>query len=308
MLRIFSAARLLIGLIIPLLIFNACNSNNEKKDISVIKDTTVEVIPVLKKGEKYNFPVDENGYFKPADIASAPADKFGDEVRLGHNIITETYKYAPQYAVTGMKCTSCHLDAGLKPNALPLWGAMGTHPVYRISSDRNDNLADRTQSCFRNSMNGFVPAHDSPEMRAILSYIYFISRGIPLRVSLPGKLVPIDDKFYMPTSGIEPSSTRGKVVFESKCTSCHGIDGKGKRKEDGSYEFPPLWGFYSYNKGAAFHYDTPFLARFIWVNMPLGQDFSLTPREALDVATFINIQERSKDPKVGIYREIFGGK
>ena len=40
--------------------------------------------------------------------------------------------------------------------------------------------------------------------------------------------------------------------------------------------------------------------------MPLGQDYSLTPQEAWDVATYINIHERPKDPHKGLWSELFG--
>jgi thiosulfate dehydrogenase len=117
--------------------------------------------------------------------------------------------------------------------------------------------------------------------------------------------MPDDGRFSLPIAGSEPSPSRGKLIFESKCTTCHQQNGKGVKKADGTYQFPPLWGWDSYNKSASL-YKNDYLARFIWGNMPLGQDFSLTPQDAWDVAAFINIHERPKDPSKGIWSEIFG--
>jgi thiosulfate dehydrogenase len=38
---------------------------------------------------------------------------------------------------------------------------------------------------------------------------------------------------------------------------------------------------------------------FLWANMPMGKERSLTHQEALDVAAFISIQHRPFDPREG---------
>jgi len=252
-------------------------------------------------GKEYSFPMDSDGYFMPPSMDELPKDKYGDEVRLGYNIFTQTQKYASRYAGRGLVCSNCHLDAGRKPNAVPLWGAAGMYPGYRFASDKNDTLEDRMADCFRNSMNGIAPAPDSPEMRALLAYANFVSKGVPIGVHMPGRSFP--DVDY---TGYEASPTRGKQVFMSKCAVCHGEDGLGSRKDDGSYQYPPLWGFNSYNKGASL-YKQRKLARFIRANMPLGQGFSLTEQQAWDLASFVNMHERPKSPAKGIWQEVFGG-
>ncbi len=269
------------------------------------KRTKTPVVELLSLGDKYNFPTDENGYFLPPPLEDAPQDKYGDEVRLGYKIFTQTLKYAPRYSGRGLTCGNCHLDAGRKPNAVPMWGATGIYPIYRKESDKSDNLADRIQACFKASMNGFPPAHDAPEMRALLSYVHYISRGVPIGVNLPGRSIPDEGRFSLPLAGHEPSPNRGAIIYKEKCAVCHGKNGYGQRNKDGTYLYPPLWGLNSYNKSASL-YKNGFLARFIWANMPFGQDFSLTPQEAWDVASYINIHERPKNPKTGVFTELFG--
>ena len=251
-------------------------------------------------GKPYAYPMDEQGYFAPPSMDELPNDKYGDEVRLGYKIFTQTQKYAARYAGRGMVCSNCHLNAGRKPNAIPLWGAAGMYPGYRYSSDKNDTLEDRMDDCFRNSMNGIAPAPDSPEMRALLAYANFVSKGVPIGVHMPGRSFP--DVDY---TGYEASPPRGRDIFIKKCATCHGEDGKGVRRKDGSYQYPPLWGFNSYNKGASL-YKQRKLARFIRANMPLGKGFSLTEQQAWDLASFVNMHERPKSPAKGIWQEIFG--
>lgn len=60
---------------------------------------------------------------------------------------------------------------------------------------------------------------------------------------------------------------------------------------------PALWGRYSFNWGAGMHrFNTA--ASFIKHNMPLGKAGSLSDRQAWDVATCVNRQERLQDPRL----------
>jgi len=276
------------------------NNDQATGDVSPL-DKQKQFFRHAELGKSYSYPMDSDGYFSPPSLDELPNDKYGDEVRLGYKIFTQTQKYASRYAGRGLVCSNCHLNAGRKPNAVPLWGAAGMYPGYRFASDKNDTLEDRMADCFRNSMNGIAPAPDSPEMRALLAYANFVSKGVPIGVHMPGRSFP--DVDY---TGYEASPTRGKQVFLSLCAACHGEDGQGIRQDNGNYQYPPLWGFNSYNKGASL-YKQRKLARFIRANMPLGQGFSLSEQQAWDLASFVNMHERPKSPAKGIWQEIFGG-
>lgn len=228
-----------------------------------------------------------------------PNDKYGDDVRLGKKIFTETYKYGRRYAGNDLTCANCHLDAGRMPNAGPMWAAYGMYPAYREKTDRSNSLEERIQQCFRFSLNGFAPALDAPELRALVSYIHFLSRGVPIGMDMPGRGYP-----QVVRTGSDPSPKRGADIYGAKCATCHGTNGAGVQKAGGGYTWPPLWGMDAYNKGAGMA-NNETLAGFIKANMPLGQPWSLADQEALDVAAYINLQIRPVDPRKGLLKGLF---
>lgn len=238
-------------------------------------------------------------YHVPPKLSEISADKYGEDARLGMLIFTETPKYARRYTGNQLTCANCHLDAGRRPHAAPLWAAYGMYPAYKAKSDRNNTFEERIQQCFRFSMNGIAPALDTPEMRALVTYAHFLSRGVPSGVEMPGRGYP-----EVSRTSLDPNPMRGATVYKTKCVSCHGGDGEGQKKEDGTYAHPPLWGFDSYNKGSGLAQNA-LLAGFIKANMPLGSGGSLSDQEAVDLAAFINLQLRPWDPRKGILRGMF---
>lgn len=238
----------------------------------------------------------ESGHIKESEI---PNDKYGDDVRLGLKIFTQTAKYAGRYSGNDLSCSNCHLDQGRREHAAPMWGAIGMYPAYKSRNDRNNTLEDRIQQCFQFSLNGFAPSPDSPEIRALLSYIHFISRGVPIGFNMPGRGFPQVTK-----TGVDPSPSRGLKAYELHCKSCHQEDGAGQRNADGTYKTPPLWGRNAYNKAAGFN-RTRLLAGFIKANMPLN-NANLSDQEALDIAAYINQQIRPGDPRKGLFDTWFG--
>ncbi len=238
-------------------------------------------------------------YHVPPDEDTIPNDKYGDEVRLGKKIFTETYKYGRRYAGNDLTCANCHLDAGRQPNAGPMWAAYGMYPAYREKNDRSNSLEERIQQCFQFSLNGFAPALDAPELRALVSYIHFLSKGAPIGTEMPGRGYP-----QVVRTGSDPNPKRGADIYKAKCASCHGANGAGEKKAGGGYTWPPVWGMDAYNKGAGMA-NNDLLAGFIKANMPLGQPWSLTDQEAFDVAAYINLQIRPYDPRKGLLKGLF---
>ena len=238
-------------------------------------------------------------YLQPRPLEAAPQDKYGDDVRRGHQIFTETWRHARRYAGNDLACANCHLDAGRKANAAPMWAAYGMYPAYRRQGDRNTTLEERIQDCFRFSMNGFAPALDAPEIRALVSYFHFLAQGVPVGVSMPGRGYP-----QLVQTGQDPNANRGAVLYKERCADCHGPTGAGKPREGGGHLSPPLWGNDSYNKGAGLH-RVEVLAGFLKANMPQGAEFSLTDQEAFDLAAFISQQPRPRDPRKGLLKGLF---
>ncbi|WP_374562571.1 c-type cytochrome [Ideonella sp.] len=226
-------------------------------------------------------------------LPDLPPNKHGELVRQGHAIFTNTPVFARRFSGNSLSCSSCHLDAGRRANAAPMWAAWGMYPAYLGKTDRVTTLEERIQQCFRFSMNGFPPPQDSQEMRALLTYMQFVSIGQPIGVEQPGRGFPT-----VPRTGADPDAFRGKAVYAARCAQCHGKEGEGVRSPSGAAVFPPLWGHDSFNKGAGMN-RIDLLAGFVKANMPYDKP-DLTDQEALDVAAWITLQERWPDPRKGL--------
>lgn len=229
--------------------------------------------------------------FVPPPESAIPDDGFGEMVKLGKNIFVDTRQYAKDYVGNGMNCANCHLDSGRKADSAPLWGAYVLYPAFRKKTGRVDTIVDRIQGCFRYSMNGRPPAPDSKEMTALITYHYWLAKGVPTGVKMPGQ-----GYLSLPKPAQAPDLQRGAGVYRNNCALCHGNNGEGTKIAGGGYAFPPLWGKDSFNWGAGMHrVDTA--AGFIKANMPYGRGGMLNDQEAWDVAFYMNSHERPEDPR-----------
>ncbi len=242
--------------------------------------------------------------FIPPRIADLPDNEYGRLVRLGRDIFTDTQRHAPRFAGNGLSCASCHLSEGRKPDAAPLWGAYPMFPTYRGKNEQVNTFEMRIQDCFRFSLDGLMPPLESPELRAVVAYAQWLATGAPAGKPLPGR------GFVKVRRDIEPSPDRGKVVYESKCAVCHGIDGLGVKRADGiGYQFPPVWGPDSFDRAAGM-FTVRTAAAYIKGNMPLGRPMSLDDQEAYDVALYMRLNDRPYDPRIGVmsdWMRAFGG-
>jgi len=230
------------------------------------------------------------GAFSPPSAADAPNDAFGDAVRFGEQLMTDTATHAQQYVGNGLVCSNCHLDAGRKAGAAPLWAAFVNFPAFRAKNGEINTFQKRVQDCFLYSLNGTPPPLGSRELIAIESYAAFMARGLPSGMSPTGRgFLAIDAPKQT------PDDRRGSAVYAEKCSACHGPNGAGQKFADGPV-YPPLWGAHSYNWGAGMaRIDKA--AAFIRANMPQGREGSLTVQEAWDVAHYIDGKTRPQDPR-----------
>lgn len=226
-------------------------------------------------------------------LPELPQNKHGELVRQGYAIFTNTPQYARRFSGNALSCASCHLDAGRRANAAPMWAAWGMYPAYLAKTDRVTTLEERIQQCFRFSINGFPPPLDSQEMQALMTYMQWLSTGQPVGVEREGRGFPT-----VPRTGSDPDAFRGKALYAARCTSCHGKQGEGLRSATGENIYPPLWGHASFNKGAGMN-RIDLLSGFLKANMPMDKP-DLTDQQALDIAAWIILQERWPDPRKGL--------
>lgn len=279
-----------------------------------------EELPVGKAAGEYPAPP---GWDK------LPEGEFGEKVIRGYNYFVNTQSLAPEFVGNGLNCVNCHMDAGKKENAAPLWAAYMSYPAYRKKNDRINSYEERIQGCFLYSMNGTPPEHMNPVLVDLSAYAYWLAQGTLTGEKFDPSAMPVpadedllkggkrDDfpfmQAYLDNGGSaapdtpgrgypklsdpaqEPDIARGKAVYEQECAVCHGANGEGQQVND-RYVFPPLWGTDTYNWGAGMQRVNT-AAYFIHKNMPLGQPGKLTEQQAWDVAMYLDTHERPQDPR-----------
>ena len=239
--------------------------------------------------------------WQPPDIDKLPNDKYGQLARQGKLLMEQTYKYlgpeakdpAKRYAGNNLACVSCHIDAGRRKFGNPWVGTFANFPQYRAREDAVSTTEERINGCMERSMNGRALPVNGDEMKAMVTYLHFLSTGIPVGGKVEGSGVL---RLKMLDRAADPVA--GKTVFATYCVACHGADGQGMRKGkagDGEgYQFPPVWGPDSYNNGAGMARGMQ-AAGFVKGNMPSGITHAntvLTDEQAYDVAAYINSQPR----------------
>ena len=231
----------------------------------------------------------------PASRRPAPAGDvlpdgpLGEAIRYGERILTQTRVAAKEYVGNALSCTSCHLDKGRRAYSAPWVGIWGVFPEYRSRNAKVNLLEDRVNDCFERSMNGKALPRDGGEMRAILAYMWWLSRDVPTGVDFPGR------GFLKVKPDRAPDERNGQRIHASTCAACHGADGQGLLGPNGDYVFPPLWGPQSFNIGAGMaRLNTA--AAFVKANMPYGQGNTLSDQEAYDVAAYFTRQPRPDFP------------
>jgi thiosulfate dehydrogenase len=235
------------------------------------------------------------------EVGALARNNYGQQVRDGRDLITATYAYigphvadaAKRYAGNDLACTNCHLQAGTKKFAIPLFGLYGDFPQYSARSGAEISIEQRINSCMTRSMNGRPLPVDAPEMQAMVTYIKFLSTGVP-----PGARVPGLGIGRMPELTRAADPAHGRAIYGSRCVACHNTNGSGisnsVRGSDLGYMMPPLWGNDTFNDGAGMARLIN-IANFVHFNMPHGADYldpQLSVEDAWDVAAFVVSQPR----------------
>jgi thiosulfate dehydrogenase len=243
---------------------------------------------------------------KPVPLATAETWEAPDTATLGNSEHDKLVKYGrelisrtafflgPQGTVAhktnGMNCQNCHLEAGTKLLGNNYSAVAATYPKYRERSGTKEDIYHRVNDCMARSLNGKMLDTASREMQAMKAYIEWLGKDVPKGKKPAGagifKLAYLDQ-----ATDIE----KGKLVYVSKCQSCHGENGAGKMDTNRiMYQYPPLWGSHSFTTAAGLYRVSNF-AGYVKSNMPFGasnEHPQLSDEEAWNVAAFVNSQPR----------------
>lgn len=298
--RLVKCIVVLILLIIALVFMNIYDLTSPRKPKPVAKekeDKTETTTEDKKIADVWIAP----------DSASIVNEKNADQISYGKDLIARTaFYFGPkgkiQHSSNGMNCQNCHLKAGTVPFGNNYSAVASTYPKFRERSGSIEQIHKRVNDCFERSLNGQALDTNSKEMQAIIAYIKWLGKDVPKGEKPKGAGIT-ELAFIDRTADPE----KGKLVYAEKCQTCHTATGEGKFNSDGiTYQYPPLWGMHSYNKGAGLYRLSRF-AGYVKSNMPQNTTYDapqLTDEEAWDVAAFVNSQPRpekdlSKDwPKI----------
>ena len=235
--------------------------------------------------------IPQAGFWKAPDSTSIPTGPEGDEIRYGRELIVHTSEYlGPKGTVmvmsNGMNCQNCHLNAGTKIFGNNYSAVASTYPKFRPRSGTQEKIERRVNDCIERSLNGKPLPEGSREMRALVAYINWVGKDVPKGESPNGVGLMALDYLESPADPV-----KGKLLYQQKCTVCHGKNGEGIAKADGTgWTYPPLWGDKSYNDGAGLYRLSRF-AGYVKVNMPLGATYDqplLTDEECWNLAAYVN--------------------
>lgn len=205
----------------------------------------------------------------------------GVSIRRGLALLEHTPDSLPGYVGGNLRCSSCHLEKGLRPNSAPLVGVHTRYPRYLDRSGAVVPLEDRVNYCFTRSLAGRALPTRSREMVDIIAYLAFISRDVGTR-KVEGEGMP-------KMTALATDTTHGRQVYTENCARCHGVDGAGIAI------VPALWGAKSYSVGASMA-RVERAASFVRHNMPLDKPGTLTDQQAFDVAAYVNSHARPDSP------------
>lgn len=281
-----SGLLLIIG---AMLYFDHLGIDLPEQEIVLEENPAPSRLPVFKT------LINKEGLWQAPDWSKVDQERNASQIKYGKELIANTSEYlGPNGKVrkisNGLNCQNCHLEAGTVPLGNNYSAAASTYPKVRGRSGREEDLQLRINGCFQRSLNGEVLSNDSEEMKAMMAYMNWLGQDVPKGEKPKGAGI-----YEVPFLDRAADPIKGKTVYQNQCVLCHGDDGQGIMKEDGSgYTYPPLWGDHSYNQKAGLFRMSKF-AGYVKANMPFGTTYEnpvLTDEEAWDVAAYVNSLER----------------
>lgn len=222
------------------------------------------------------------GYLVPSD-SLIPSGAMGASIRRGRAILLHASDSLRGHVGNKLTCTNCHREAGTLAASGPWVGSYAGFPQYNARAGRVIRIEDRINECLRRSLNGTPLASDGRDMADIVSYMAFLSTGLPhgAHAAWLG---------YRRLTPLPADAKAGAGVYADNCARCHGPAGAGTNVA------PPLWGAQSFAIGAGMA-RINVTAAFIRWNMPFDRPGQLTDQQAYDVAAFVLSHARPDTPR-----------
>jgi len=180
----------------------------------------------------------------------------------------------PRNAGNALRCTSCHLDDGLRLSGLPWAGVTGRYPKYRLRRGKTETIEQRVNDCITRSLAGQALPEKDAAMRDIVAYLESL-RDKPQ----PERREPIR---------LVGDTLRGGSLYQMQCARCHAADGGGSLA-------PAVYGARSYSIGAGMARQYT-LATFLRWNMPYDMAGTLPAQDAADIAAWLLRRPRPDHP------------
>src|SRR5437667_5565026 len=141
-----------------------------------------------------------------------PDGPLGAAIQRGRALLLATRDSLPAHVGNALRCASCHLDGGRRPNGS--WvGVYARYPQYRGRSNTVETIEYRINDCLRRSLNGKPLPVDGGEMRDMVAFLAFLSRGVPLG---PPEAVGARLQRFAP---LRPDTGEGANIFASTCAT-----------------------------------------------------------------------------------------
>jgi thiosulfate dehydrogenase len=185
---------------------------------SAVAKLRAELNPKTTDASKFETP-------RLADMLAAPN---AAEVIRGMRLHLETRTLLPQHVGDDLTCNSCHLNAGTVADGSPFVGVSAFFPSYAARAGKVITLEERINGCFRRSMNGVALPVDGADLNAMVAYFDWMKGEVKPEDNVPGRGIGKVD------TTIKPNVENGKRVYVEQCAACHGSNGEGSRRADGS--------------------------------------------------------------------------
>ncbi len=229
----------------------------------------------------------------PPDSAM-PVGALGMSMRRGRALLEHTHDSLPRFVGANLRCISCHIDGGRRSDASPLLGVYARYPRYVERSGAVVSIEERINYCFTRSLSGRRLPPSSREMQDIITYLAFLSTGVPTGAHVRG-----EGLLRMPK--LVGNAARGGQLYIANCLRCHTATGVGGPVPMASRALnvppfaPALWGPRSFSVGAGMA-RIERAAAFIRVAMPYDKPGTLSDQQAFDIATFVLSHPRPDQP------------